>query len=255
MNKSALRFRLTTETDTYRVLTLNAATTASATTGRSSVCGDAAIAAATVSISHRGTRHAGAGRFVTGPCSSTATHFTHSAAAATAGSVVMVVAVAGGARRTANHRHAVAATAAAAASLMFAVAAAAAAAAATAIAAEDEEEPVGLPAAATDMAADRGAAAIDIGMGISTDASEDALLLLVMVFVSGGPYSPIEPSRCPQVGQASAGLSLPDSRRRSGGLVERLVAKKKKASRNEKNSHTECPTDVTHRATTGNRDT
>lgn len=83
-------------------------------------------------------------------------------------------------------------------------AAAAAAAAATAIAAEEDEEEegqVGLPAAVTDIAAAalRGTAAIDIGIGIRIDASEDALLLLVMVFVSSVPYSPIEPTESPGV--------------------------------------------------------
>lgn len=59
--------------------------------------------------------------------------------------------------------------------------------------AEEEHDGVGLPAAVTDIAAAEvgGAAAIDIGIGIRIDVSEDALLLLVIVFVSSVPYSPI----------------------------------------------------------------
>lgn len=58
---------------------------------------------------------------------------------------------------------------------------------------EEEQDGVGLPAAVTDIAAAEvgGAAAIDIGIGIRIDVSEDALLLLVIVFVSSVPYSPI----------------------------------------------------------------
>lgn len=101
-----------------------------------------------------------------------------------------------------------------------AAAAAAAVAATTAIAADDEEDPVGLPGAATDMAADGGAAAIDIdGMGIRTEASEDALLLLVMVFVSSVPYSPIEPSRCSQVPGSGGAFASPERYPPSGSSV------------------------------------